>query len=58
MKLLSIITLLLFSSTVFAQVGTNGQDRKEEGRPVKEYSLVLENNKITLGGVTANGMTS
>ena len=57
MKLLRIITLLLFSSTVFAQVGTNGQDRKEEGRPVKEYSLVLENNKITLGGVTANGMT-
>ena len=57
MKMLRIITLLLFSSTVFAQVGTNGQDRKEEGRPVKEYNLTLEENEMTLAGVTAKGMT-
>jgi len=57
MKLLSIITLLLFSSTAFAQVGTNGNDRKEEGRPIKEYDLTIEKNKMTLGGVTANAMT-
>ncbi|MCI5058623.1 MAG: multicopper oxidase domain-containing protein [Flavobacteriales bacterium] len=57
MKILQIITLLLFSSTVFAQVGTNGQDRKEEGRPVKEYNLTIEENEMTLAGVTAKGMT-
>ncbi|WP_027392770.1 multicopper oxidase domain-containing protein [Aquimarina latercula] len=57
MKMLRIITLLLFSSTVFAQVGTNGQDRKEEGRPVKEYNLTIEENEVTLAGVTAKGMT-
>tara|TARA_B100001765_G_scaffold106627_1_gene66065 strand:+ start:1631 stop:4003 length:2373 start_codon:yes stop_codon:yes gene_type:complete len=57
MKMLRIITLLLFSSTVFAQVGTNGQDRKEEGRPVKEYNLTIEENEMTLAGVTAKGMT-
>ena len=55
--MLRIITLLLFSSTVFAQVGTNGQDRKEEGRPVKEYNLTIEENEMTLAGVTAKGMT-
>jgi len=41
----------------FSQVGTNGADRSEEGRPVKEYDLVIEKNKITLGGVTTTGMT-
>jgi len=40
-----------------AQVGTNGQDRKEEGRPVKEYNLTIEENEMTLAGVTAKGMT-
>tara|TARA_R100000935_G_scaffold26814_1_gene46834 strand:+ start:31470 stop:33800 length:2331 start_codon:yes stop_codon:yes gene_type:complete len=40
-----------------AQVGTNGQDRKEEGRPVKEYDLTIEENEMTLAGVTAKGMT-
>lgn len=57
MKMLRIISLLLFSSTVFAQVGTNGQDRKEEGRSVKEYNLTIEENEMTLAGVTAKGMT-
>lgn len=51
-----LITIFLFQST-FAQVGTNGQDRSEEGRPTKEYNLTLENNEITLGGVTSKGMT-
>ncbi|MDX1784240.1 MAG: multicopper oxidase domain-containing protein, partial [Aequorivita vladivostokensis] len=57
MKILQITTLLLFSSTVFAQVGTNGADRNEEGRPVKEYNLTIEENEMTLAGVTAKGMT-
>jgi len=41
----------------FAQVGTNGQDRKEEGRNIQEYNLTIEENEITLSGVTAKGMT-
>ncbi len=57
MKTIKIIILLLFSSTVFAQVGTNGEDRKEEGRPVREYNLTIEENEMTLAGVTAKGMT-
>ena len=57
MKTLKIITLVLFTTSIFAQVGTNGEDRNEEGRPVKEYNLTLEQKEITLGGVTANGMT-
>lgn len=57
MKTIKIITLLLFTSSVFAQVGTNGQDRKEEGRTITEYNLTIEQNKMTLGGVTAKAMT-
>ena len=57
MRTIHILTLLLFTSFTFAQVGTNGADRKEEGRPVKEYHLTIEENKMTLGGVTAKGMT-
>lgn len=57
MRTINILTLLLFTSFTFAQVGTNGADRKEEGRPVKEYHLTIEENKMTLGGVTAKGMT-
>ena len=56
MKTLNTI-FLLFTSFIFAQVGTNGEDRKEEGRPVKEYNLTIEKNEITLGGLTANAMT-
>ena len=57
MKTIKIITLLLFTTSIFAQVGTNGNDRKEDGRPVKEYNLTIEENEMTLGGVTANAMT-
>jgi CopA family copper-resistance protein len=55
--LLNLLMVLFFTQISFAQVGTNGQDRKEEGRPVKEYNLIIEKNKITLGGITANAMT-
>jgi hypothetical protein len=54
---ITILFVLLVSFESVAQVGTNGQDRKEEGRPIKEYNLTIEENKMTLGGVTANAMT-
>ncbi|GMN11108.1 hypothetical protein MTsPCn9_21870 [Croceitalea sp. MTPC9] len=57
MRIINIIALLLFTSSIFAQVGTNGEDRKEESRPVKEYNLTLEQKEMTLGGVTAKSMT-
>jgi len=57
MRIINIITLLLFTTSVFAQVGTNGEDRKEESRPVKEYNLTIEQKEMTLGGVTAKAMT-
>ena len=57
MKTVNTILLLFLTSLLFAQVGTNGEDRNEEGRPVIEYNLTLEQKEMTLGGVTANGMT-
>lgn len=57
MKTFNTILLLFLTSITFAQVGTNGEGRKEEGRNIKEYNLTLEENEITLAGVTANGMT-
>lgn len=51
------VIFLTLSSSIVAQVGTNGEDRKEEGRNIKEYNLTIEENEITLAGVTANGMT-
>ena len=54
---MKIIVLLFWALPTFAQVGTNGQDRKEENRPKREYNLVIEENKMTLGGVEANAMT-
>ena len=57
MRTINIITLLLFTSFTFAQVGTNGSDRKEEGRTIREYNLTIEENKMTLGGVSAKAMT-
>lgn len=51
------ICTLFISHITFSQVGTNGDNRNEEGRPVKEYNLTVEQNKMTLGGVTANAMT-
>ncbi|MAO07831.1 MAG: copper oxidase [Alteromonas sp.] len=47
----------MLAKPLWSQVGTNGQDRNEEGRPIKEYQLTIEKNKLTLAGVTANGMT-
>ncbi|WP_417948535.1 multicopper oxidase domain-containing protein [Flagellimonas profundi] len=49
--------LLISSSGIIAQVGTNGSDRKEEGRPIKEYNLTIEENKMTLGGISAKAMS-
>ncbi len=54
---LHILIAILVSNTLLAQVGTNGDDRSEEGRPVKEYNLTIEQNRVTLAGVTNNGMT-
>lgn len=54
---IAFICTVFITQAIFAQVGTNGQDRKEEGRSVKEYNLTIERNKMTLGGVTANAMT-
>lgn len=57
MKTFKTIILLFLTSVTFAQVGTNGDNRKEEGRNIKEYNLTIEENEMTLAGVTANGMT-
>ncbi|MCK8480960.1 multicopper oxidase domain-containing protein [Psychroserpens algicola] len=57
MKTLNTILLLFLTSIVFAQVGTNGEDRNEEGRNIKEYNLTIEENEMTLADVTAKGMT-
>ena len=57
MKTLNTILLLFLTSIAFAQVGTNGDDRNEEGRKIKEYNLTIEENEMTLAGVTAKGMT-
>ncbi|UBM60308.1 multicopper oxidase domain-containing protein [Marinilongibacter aquaticus] len=43
--------------SVQAQIDTNGADRNEEGRPITEYELVIEKNKVTLGGISSKGMT-
>ncbi len=54
---IAVISTLFISQITFAQAGTNGGDRNEEGRPVKEYDLTIEENKMTLGGVTAKAIT-
>jgi len=48
---------MLVPQIIFAQVGTNGDNRNEEGRPVKEYNLTIEQVEMTLGGVTAKAMS-
>jgi CopA family copper-resistance protein len=48
---------ILISSLCQGQVGTNGNNRNEEGRPIKEINLTIEKNKMTLGGVTAKAMS-
>ncbi len=56
-RIIAFISTLLVSQTTFAQVGTNNDDRNEEGRIVKEYNLTIEQKEMTLGGVTAKAMT-
>ncbi|TPV33523.1 copper oxidase [Paucihalobacter ruber] len=57
MKTYCLIIIIFTTNILFSQVGTNGQDRTEEGRPVKEYNLTIAESNITLAGVTANGIT-
>jgi CopA family copper-resistance protein len=57
MKTFYTAILLLFTTTIFSQVGTNNDSREEEGRPIKEYTLTIEQNSMTLGGVNADAMT-
>jgi CopA family copper-resistance protein len=56
-KTYCLIIIIFTTNLLFSQVGTNGQDRTEEGRPVKEYNLTIAESNITLAGVTANGIT-
>ena len=49
-NIVTAISILIISQITFAQVGTNGDGRTEEGRPVKEYNLTIEQNEMTLGG--------
>lgn len=56
-RISGIVLALFISQITFAQVGTNGDNRNEEGRTVKEYNLTIEQNKKTLGGVSAKAMT-
>lgn len=55
--IIAVMSTLFISQITFAQSGTNGNDRNEEGRPVKEYKLTIEQNEMTLGGVSAKAMT-
>lgn len=56
-NLITAICIFSISQITFAQMGTNGEDRNEEERPVKEYNLTIEQNEITLGGISAKAMT-
>lgn len=56
-KIITAFLILFITQVTLAQVGTNGEDRNELGRPVKEYNLSIEQNEMTLGGVTAKAMT-
>jgi CopA family copper-resistance protein len=55
--IIAIISTLFISQITFAQLGTNGDDRNEEGRPIREYNLTIEQNEMTLGGVKAKALT-
>jgi FtsP/CotA-like multicopper oxidase with cupredoxin domain len=57
MKALLSFILLFFSVVFNAQVGTNGQSKEENGRPIKEYQLTISKEKVTLAGVSSKGMT-
>ena len=54
---LMITLLIILTLPLGAQIGTNGNERKEEGRSIKEYNLTIEKNEMTLGDVTAKAMT-
>ena len=56
-KILGIVGTLFIPQITFAQAGTNGDNRNEEGRPVKEYNLTIEHREMTLGGISAKAMT-
>jgi len=56
-RIVAVVAALFISQITFAQVGTNGDDRSEEGRPVKEYNLTIEQKEMTLGGASAKAMT-
>ena len=55
-RIVAVVAAFFISQITFAQVGTNGDDRSEEGRPVKEYNLTIEQKEMTLGGVSAKAM--
>jgi len=52
-----ITVLIILTLPLGAQIDTNGNERKEEGRSIKEYNLTIEKNEMTLGDVTAKAMT-
>ncbi|MEP5254590.1 MAG: multicopper oxidase domain-containing protein [Winogradskyella arenosi] len=56
-NIIILLLLVLNSNSVIAQIGTNGDDRSEEGRPIKTYNLTIDQDEVTLAGVTADGMT-
>lgn len=55
-RIVAVVAAFFISQITLAQVGTNGDDRSEKGRPVKEYNLTIEQKEMTLGGVSAKAM--
>ncbi len=55
-RIVAVVAAFFISQITLAQVGTNGDDRSEEGRTVKEYNLTIEQKEMTLGGVSAKAM--
>lgn len=47
----------LNSNLMFAQVGTNDDNRSEDGRPIKVYNLTIDEDEVTLAGITTKAMT-
>ena len=56
-NIITAICIFFISQITFAQMGTNGENRNEDGRPVKEYNLTIEQNEMTLGSVKAKAMS-
>lgn len=57
MKSIILVITLFFTVTLYSQTGTNDSTRTRDGRPAKEYTLVIEKNLIEVGGVSARAMT-